>query len=569
VTDSADLPAVVWAIEESAVISLDSETTGLDARKDRVRLLQLGTDRGVWLIDLFAVDPSPLWEGLGHPDRTILGANLMFDLPFLRHHHGFTHQGKLLDVVLLSRLLTAGGPDRRANSLEDLATRHLGVALDKTYQRGDRWVGELTAGHLHYAAQDVILLPQLLEKLLEQIDQAGLKKVADLEMTALPTWVWLACSGTPVDREAWQAQAREAEKLLTTARDESLALAPKRAAELEGITSWNWNKPADVLEAVKMLGLEPKSTQDEDLAALDHPFAEAVRRFRSAAFHVSHYGEEALRWVASDDRIYAAWSPLGNDAGRSSCKKPNLQGIGHDPCLRRCFAAPADRVLVKADWSQLHLRIVAKMTGEKVMLDAYHRGDDLHTIMARKITGKEEVSTEERQLAKAVNFGLIYGLGAEGLRANLRAEYAIEVSLEEARHARDSFFLLYPAIRKWHRQTASKKPPETRSLCGRRRLFGEKAWLGDRLSSPVLGTEADALKRALALLWDRREQMPGTFPVLAVHDEIVLECGAEQAEAAAAWLKQVMLDAMVALIAPVPVAVDTKISRTWGGGDCG
>jgi hypothetical protein len=105
---------VVWAIEESSQVCLDIETTGLDPGQDRVRLLQLGTERGIWLIDCLAVDPSPLWEVLGDAERVILGANLIFDLPFLYRRHGFRHQGKLLDVVILSRLLTAGGEDRAA-----------------------------------------------------------------------------------------------------------------------------------------------------------------------------------------------------------------------------------------------------------------------------------------------------------------------------------------------------------------------------------------------------------------------------------------------------------------------
>jgi DNA polymerase-1 len=564
-TDRAELAAVAWAIEESAVVCLDIETTGLDPGQDCVRLLQLGTARGLWLIDCFRVDPSPLWEVLGEQDRIILGANLMFDLPFLFRRHGFRHQGELLDVIILSRLLTAGGPDRHANALEDLAQRHLGVALDKTYQKGNHWTGTLTPAHLSYAAQDVTILPQLLGKLQEELQAANLGEAAGIEMDALPAWVWLECSGTPVDRQVWQQQTEQAEETLAAAIEAVNDLAPHRESDLEGGCSWNWNKNDHVKEALAQLGYHPKATEDEDLARIDHPFAQAVRAYRSAAHPVRNYGRKQMRWIAEDERFYAGWNPLGNDAGRSSCTKPNLQGVGKDASLRRRFAAPPGRVLVKADWSQLHLRIVASMTGERVMLEAYRRGEDLHTIMAQKITGREEVTRAERQLAKAVNFGLLYGMSAPGLRGYARASYGVEMTPEEAEHARNAFFQLYPAIKDWHRQTDRKRAPETRSLCGRRRLLDGRAWLGHRLSSPVLGTEADALKRALATLWREREQMPGAFPVLVVHDEIVLECDADQAEAAAAWLKQAMLDAMAPLIDPVPVAVETTIARTWGG----
>jgi DNA polymerase-1 len=567
VTDPAELAAVAWAIEESAVVCLDIETTGLDPGQDRVRLLQLGTARGTWLIDCFAVDPSPLWEVLGEQDRIILGANLMFDLSFLGRRHGFRHQGELLDVIILSRLLTFGGPDRNDNALDDLAQRHLGIALDKTYQKGRHWTGELTPAHLCYAAQDVTILPQLLEPLQEQIRAAGLEQVADIEMAALPAWVWLACSGTPVDRQVWVQQTEQAEEKLAAATNEVNELAPQREGDLEGCSSWNWNKNDHVKEALAQLGYHPKATEDKDLARIDHPFAQAIRTYRSAAYPVRNLGRKKTLLIAEDDRFYAGWNPLGNDAGRSSCKEPNLQSVGKSPSLRRRFAAPPGRTLVKADWSQLHLRIVAKIADEKVMVDTLRRGEDLHKLMAQKITGREEITKEERQLAKAVNFGLLYGLGAEGLRNDLRAEYGIEVSLDEARNARDAFFELYPAIRRWHRETDRKRAAETRSLCGRRRLLDSRVWLGHRCSSPVLGTEADALKRALALLWQQRDQVPGAFPVLVVHDEIVLECDADQAEAAAAWLRQAMLDAMAPLIDPVPVEVETTIARTWGGAD--
>ena len=137
--------------------------------------------------------------------------------------------------------------------------------------------------------------------------------------------------------------------------------------------------------------------------------------------------------------------------------------------------------------------------------------------------------------------------------------------MEQAQQARRAYFTLYPAIARWHRDTERKWAKETRSLCGRRRLCHEKMWLGDRLSSPVLGAEADALKIALGSLWKRRSECPGCRLALAVHDEVVLEVPVEQAEAAKAWLTGAMSDAMRSLIDPIPVAVDAVISASWGG----
>jgi DNA polymerase-1 len=227
--------------------------------------------------------------------------------------------------------------------------------------------------------------------------------------------------------------------------------------------------------------------------------------------------------------------------------------------------APEGRVLIKADYSQIELRIVAKLAGERNMIAAYQRGDDLHTLTARLLLGKQDVTKADRQIAKAVNFGLLYGMGAPKLQQHARAMYGVELTPEVAKRYRAAFFGAYPGLRRWHSRTGQtgEQAVDTRTLGGRRRLgvthFTEK------LNTPVQGTGADGLKAALALLWQRRAQCPGAVPVLAVHDEIVVECDAGQANAAAAWLKQAMLDGMAPLVAPVPVEVEVTVARTWGG----
>jgi DNA polymerase I-like protein with 3'-5' exonuclease and polymerase domains len=564
VRELAELATVCQAVDESQRVALDIETTGLDARSDRLRLLALHTERGTYLVDCFRVNPEPLWPLLCDPEKIILGANLMFDLPFLWHQGDFEPAGPLVDVVLLSRLLTAGGRDWHANSLADIARRELGLSLNKSFQVGSSWCGDLTEAHLRYAAEDVRHLPTLAERLQHQIVAAGLNQVAQIEMAALPAWVWLARSGVLIDRDAWHRQAEDADRRLAEATAELERLAPQRRGGHDEAKGWNWDSPKQVKAALELLGFNTKRTDDEALAALDHPFAQAVRKRRAAKHYVGHYGHKALRWIASDGRIYASWNPLGNEAGRSSCKEPNLQGINKDGALRRCFVAPSGRVLIKSDFSQAHLRIVARMAQEKVMAEAYSRVEDLHVLMAQKITGKAEVTRDERQLAKAVNFGLLYAMSPRGLLAYAKASYGVDMTLAQAQQARRAFFELYPGIRRWHERTERAAAAETRSLCGRRRLCHEKMWLGDRLSSPVLGTEADALKIALGLLWERRQQCPGAYPVLVVHDEVVVEAPSEEVERASGWLKQAMVDAMTPLVDPVSVEVELKAARSWG-----
>jgi DNA polymerase-1 len=172
------------------------------------------------------------------------------------------------------------------------------------------------------------------------------------------------------------------------------------------------------------------------------------------------------------------------------------------------------------------------------------------------------VSKEQRQLAKAVNFGLLYGMGARGFRLYARSNYGLELTEDEASRYRDAFFQTYPGLRRWHRSTP-KAPVATRTLAGRRRQ--DVGRFTEKLNTPVQGTGADGLKLALALLWERRAECPGAIPVLVIHDEIVVECDAGQTEAVRGWLCRAMVDAMAPLIDPVPVDVEVKSGRTWAG----
>jgi DNA polymerase-1 len=568
VRDPGELQTVAAAIDATALVGLDCETTGLDPREHRVRLVSLAVDtidgsHFSYLLDCEAVDPSPLWEVLADKNKQLAIHNAAFDLAFLARL-GFIPAGTIHDTLLLSRLLTAGGPDWHANGLADLARRELGLTLDKSHQKDD-WSGELTADQLAYAARDAEILVPLYQSLGAKIDAAALAEVARTETRALPGFLWLARSGVAFDWSAWDALTREAEGSAQDLAAQLDAVAPPRPGTLHGMATWNWGSPQDVKAAFAAAGVTLESTEDEALAGIAHPMAALLREYRAAQKRVNTYGTDWSRHAAADGRIYASWNQLGSVAGRTSCRGPNLQQVPRDPRYRRCFVAPPGRTLVKADYSQLQLRIAAKVAGERNMLAAYAAREDLHALTARSITGKDEVTRADRQLAKAVNFGLLFGLGAKGLRGYARSNYGLDLSEAEAAKYRRAFFSAYPGLGRWHRQAGNSKAKECRTLGGRRRLLDDKTPFTHRLNTPVQGTEADGAKLALALLWERRELCPGAFPVLFCHDEIVVEADAAQADAAAAWLKAAMDDAMAPLVAPVPVSVDWTVGHTWGG----
>jgi DNA polymerase-1 len=559
VRSQGDLPAVLAALEESARVGLDIETTGLNPRSDRLRLLSLATERGTWLLDCFQLAPEPLFASLA--ERTLIGHNLAFDLAFL-WPHGF-HPGPVRDTMLLSQLLHGTHKPRGFHGLAGCAGRELGRALKKDLQKSD-WSGQLTAEQLTYATHDVEILGPLHDALDLKIREASLSRVADIECRCLPALVWLSASGAPFEREAWTAMAlsagEEAERL---ARQLDEAAPPPPQRDLLG-GGWNWGSPEQVKQALEAAGCKLESTADEALAAANHSLAALVRQHRAAAKKVTTYGKDWLKHVATDGRVYADWRQIGSDAGRMSCRSPNLQQLPRGE-YRRCVRAPAGRVLVKADYSQIELRIAAKIADDAIMLEAYQRNLDLHTLTARQLLGKEDVTKADRQIAKSANFGLLYGMGAKGYRTYARSQFGLEMTEAEAARYRQAFFAAYPGLARWHKQTRSRRATESRTLAGRRRLFDAQTPDTHRLNSPVQGTGADGLKLALALLWERRDQVPGASPVLAVHDEVVVECAAEEAEKVAAWLRQAMLDGMAPLVEPVPVEVEVKVAPSWGG----
>ena len=456
-----------------------------------------------------------------------------------------------------------------SHKLEAVVWRELGVQLNKEHQASD-WGGELTPDMLLYAGQDSRVLLHLVDALGPKIREADLHKVADIECRALPAITWMANAGVPFDSEGWRSCLDDKEAALGRLKDTLDDLAP----DAPGDKMWNWNSPKQVIEAFSLQGVKLSDTKGETLSRYEHPLAKALLEYRKTSKLVGTYGPNLLKFV-EEGRIYGSWWQNGAGTGRMASSSPNLQNL--PPEVRRYVKAPAGRVLVVADYSQIELRIAAKIAGEERMLAAFANGENIHTSTARSLTGREEVTKQERKLAKAVNFGLLYGMSPGGLRNYARASYGVEMTKEEAERYWQHFFETYPGLRAWHDreylQLKKHGSTETRTLTGRRRTGVTK--LTERLNSPVQGTGADGLKLSLALLYERRGECPGAVPILAVHDEVVVECPEEQAEEVKAWLVKAMVDGMEEVLNPglgtdhperVPVKVEVEVVDSWGEG---
>jgi len=526
------------------LLGLDLETTGLSPTAARPRLLSLAGEGAVFVVDLFRVPLEVFAPLFGEEGPVLVGHNLKFDLGFLLKAGVWRGSGRRLwDTGLAHQVLHA---EARMPALKDLVPE-----LDKSPQTSD-WSGPLSEEQVRYAAMDALAVVDLYRGQQKRAAMEGLEKVLEVEHRALPAVAWMELSGVPFDPALWEEGAREAE-------EEARRLLSELPFGL------NWNSPAQTLRYLKELGLALEDTREESLAEYrEHPLVAKLLAYREAAKRASTYGREWAKYLnPATGRIHPSWQQIGAETGRMACRKPNLQQVPRDPALRRAFRPKGGRVLLKADYAQIELRIAAAIAKEGRMLQAFREGKDLHALTASLVLGKplEGVSKGDRQVAKALNFGLLYGLGAEGLRRYALTSYKVKLSPEEARKLRGVFFRTYPGLKRWHRSQPEGEV-EVRTLLGRKRRTTRYT---EKLNTPVQGTGADGLKLALALLWENRHRLKGTFPVLAVHDELVLESPEDTAEENLAVLTALMRRGMEEVLGgTVPVEVEGGIYRDWG-----
>ena len=393
-----------------------------------------------------------------------------------------------------------------------------------------------------------------------ELTQAGLEKVWQLECQLAPVVAAMRARGLRVDRKKLEALAKAAEK--------NRAESEKKVKEALG-AELNPRSPKQVKEALEKRGLKLKSTDEVALVMSGDSAAELVLRSRAAekrAQMINAYREA----VGEDGRIHAEFDPLGTATGRFSCREPNLQNVGRDTEMRSCFVADPKKMLVIADYSQIELRVAAFLAKEEAMLAAFRAGEDIHTLTAGKLAGKEhqQVSEEERKLAKAVNFGLLYGMSARGLAEYGRISFGLKLEEREAREFRRKFFEAYPGLQQWHEEArlaaADPKVTEVRTLYGRRRWLpppgGRMEWVRFTalVNTPVQGTCGDAIKRAMVAL--------GDAPLVStVHDELILEVAEKESAAMAEEVAKAMRAGFAGMVPEDLIQVAVRRSGSWAG----
>ena len=308
----------------------------------------------------------------------------------------------------------------------------------------------------------------------------------------------------------------------------------------------------------------------DERATTDVP--ERVTRLDKLVSTYAHWPRDFV----SGGRIHCRLHPLAADSGRFSCTDPNLQQVPSEhtaPGLRRTFRAARPNVLVIADYAQIELRVAAHLAPCAALAEVFTDGRDPHRATAATLTGKPEieVTSHERKLAKAVNFGFLFGMGAERFREYARTGYGVEIDAAEAKRAREAFFTTFPGISAWHRRIADLcrrgGTVVVRTALGRRKRFEpDRISVPAALNIPVQGTAAEGFKRAMVRLQPELAALGGRG-VLVVHDEYLAEVPESVAEHARARVVEVMQDAMATVVTRVPIVVEARIAASWADGE--
>ena len=579
-----DLRKAIETLTSQPVVGLDTETTDLDPYTSRLRLLQLATPDRVYIIDFdhFANGnaakseaTAPLRWLLEAPRPIKIAHNAKFDAKFIKHNLG-VDLGGLFDTLLASQLVGAGDIEER-HGLETVATRYLNEAVDKS-ERLSNWNFELSEAQLEYAARDAAVLLPLREKLIERLKSESLIKCAQLEFECVMPVVDIELAGFYMHKDRWLEQlgivekrrAELAEQLQSVLAVESSQGSLFGGPQREDI---NLDSQQQLTKALTRLGITlPESTRNWKLQPLaaQYPIIATLLEYRTVQKALTSYGENMIGMINPvTKRLHADFRQIGAPTGRFACTNPNIQQVPHAVEYRRCFSGyPEERKLIIADYSQIELRILAEFSGDQAFTNAFISGADLHRVTAAEVfnTSVDQVTKEQRDFAKRLNFGVVYGIGAS------RFAMMTGLSQPDAESLLRRYFGTYRQLDAYLREAANRAVSDRQARTGSGRLVRFRYDENDRQqismtqrngkNTPIQGTSADILKRALKLLKDELKDTNAAV-VNIIHDEIVVEADADEAESVAAKVERVMCAAGEEYLKTVPVKVETEIADEW------
>ena len=595
VLSEADLDKLVKELREAGSFAVDTETTSTDPmRAELVGISLCCKECQAWYVPVGHVSDAMTYEGRvvkGVPRETALaklkplledptvgkvGHNIKYDLIVLKRA-GIDLQGLRLDTMVASYLTD---PSRLRHNLNEVSLQYLKrkmIPIADVIGKGSK---AITFSHVPleaacaYAAEDADITWRLVEVFSRSLRERELEPLyREVEQPLIDVLARMEMAGVAIDSTVFDRLQREIEQRLIGLETEIFELAGEK---------FTINSPKQLQRILfEVLGLPPARktktgySTDVDVLeqlALEHPLPEKLLEYRTLDKLRGTYVEALPKLVNPDTgRIHTSFNQAVAATGRLSSSDPNLQNIPIRTEMGRRIregfvpGQPGYR-LISADYSQIELRILAHLTADPALKEAFREDKDIHADTAARVFGVNagSVTAEMRRKAKAVNFGVIYGISPFGLARSLG------ISQKEAGTFIDRYFEQYPGVRKWIERTKAEalETGYVKTMLNRRRYVPElhsrimstrRAAERIAMNTPVQGTAADVIKLAMLRLDEAlagsRAQM-----LLQVHDELLVEAPAEEAEATATTMREIMENA---LELDVPLKVDVGIGANW------
>lgn len=523
-------------------VAIDIETNDLDFTKGNIKLISGYSEDNYSCV---FEDISKVKDVLEDNSIIKIFHNASFDVSWLLYND--IKVTNYVDTMIMAQIL-----NYEEASLKYLCKNLLNVDLDKTLQSSDNWQDEiLSESHKQYCLNDSKYTYELFHILYTEIVSKGLIEVFNREMGILPAMIDLKINGIMLDLKGWSEEVKTLENKANKIGKEFKVLI--------GDDSVNLNSPKQIIQAFQKNNIPIKSTADEVLAQFEDNYDEIklLRKYRKLQKNIATFGNKITEYSDKHNVIRPSWKQIGAISGRMSCSKPALQGVPR--IMKPYFKAREGFTFVVADFSQVELRILAEVSRDKTMIDAFNNDMDLHSITASKVFNKpvENVTDIERKIGKSLNFGIVYGITENGIQNQIRKNTGEEISIQEAMKYRINFFQAYKNI--YTLQNILLKSKEIRSLGGR--VWGNNLKSNQKLNYCIQGTGADVLKESLIEFMKIRSE---NYKLCAVvHDEIVIEVPEKEGIHASKLLLASMEKGMGKFIKSVPCKVDINISKNW------
>lgn len=558
-----ELSTCLNSIKDTEILAIDTETTSLDYMQAELVGVSFCAKAGTAFYIPFGHNyenaPQQLSKNkvlaaikpvFENPDIKKIGQNIKYDIEVLTNA-GIHVQNIAYDTMLESYVLDSTSNTR---DMDSMALKYLGwqtITFEEVAGKGAKQitfnlVPVETAGT--YAAEDADVTLRLHEELWPRIQkEPGIKHIFEkIEMPLVPILAQIELEGVLIDPEKLRIQGNELQKRLDELEKETFALSGEE---------FNINSPKQLqeilFEKLKLPALQKTptgqpSTADAVLQELAHDFAmpRLIIEYRSLSKLISTYTSKLVEQInPATGRVHTSYNQSGTATGRLSSSDPNLQNIPvrtpEGRRIRQAFVAPKNHVLVSADYSQIELRLMAHISQDPGLLNAFANNIDIHKATAAEVCGVplEEVTQEMRRDAKAINFGLIYGMSAFGLTRQLG------IDRHTAQSYIDKYFARYPKVRDYMDNTRhiAKEKGYVETLWGRRlylpdinasKIPRQKAAERTAINAPLQGSAADIIKMAMIRIaaWLRDDNIPAKM-IMQVHDELVFEVAEQHVDA--------------------------------------